>query len=60
MVGYVVSKWLMGHPPKCIMLYLVCLGYPITTFEVMRIIRKYVDISSENIELGKNRLKRNG
>lgn len=59
MVSYVVHKWLNEHPPKCIMLYLVCLGCPVTTKDVMVIIRKYVDISTENQTIGKNRKKIN-
>lgn len=52
-VAYVVTKWMNEHPPKCIMLYLVCLGYPITTGDVMKIIRRYIDISTENATIGK-------
>jgi hypothetical protein len=52
-VSYVVAKWLQEHHPKQIMLCLVCLGYPIKTEDVMKIIRRYVDISTENVTIGK-------
>jgi hypothetical protein len=51
--GYVVGKWINGHAPASIDMYLVCLGQPATKHDVMKIIRAYVDLSTENKGLSK-------
>jgi hypothetical protein len=51
--AFVISKWTNEHAPHFIMLYLVCLGRPVSRREVMTIIKKYIDVNSENTTLGK-------
>lgn len=45
---FVVTRWQADHCPTAIMFQLVCLGHPITKADVLRIVRKYVDRTTEN------------
>ena len=50
-VARIVSAWLRDVPPLSIMMHLICLGYPVRKAEVMRVIKAYVDNSTENKDL---------
>lgn len=56
--AYVIRKWIAGHSPDFIKLYLLCLGHPISRNGILLIIRKYIDIASENKILGAGRVGR--
>lgn len=46
--AFVISRWLAEHAPASIALQLVCLGHPLKNSDVLAIIRRYVDNTSEN------------
>lgn len=54
-VTFIVTRWLYEHAPAAIMLQLVCLGYPAHKREVLAVIRRYVDVASENTGYGRRR-----
>ena len=47
-VAFVIARWLADHAPTSIMLQLITLGQPVKKAEVLAIIRRYVDRSTEN------------
>lgn len=44
----VISRWLADQSPAAIMVRLICLGHPMTRADVLAIIRRYIDIATEN------------
>ena len=45
---FIVQRWRLGHPPQLIMVQLVMLGFRVTTEQVTRAIRIYIDDQTEN------------
>lgn len=54
-VTFIVTRWLYEHAPATIMLQLACLGYPARKQEVLSVIRRYVDVATENRGYGRRR-----
>jgi hypothetical protein len=52
---FIVRAWISEYTPQAIMIYLVCLGAPVTTEQVFRFIRAYVDLKDETRTLGKGK-----
>ena len=53
-IGYVVTKWVSGHTVRCIVANLEVMGYNMCREDALRIIKRYIEISSENQKLGKS------
>lgn len=49
-ITFVISRWLAEQPTSSIVVHLLCLGHPVSKADVLAIIRRYVDLSSENGE----------
>lgn len=49
---FIIGRWMMEHDVTAIMAQLITLGIPITKAEVLKIIRRYIDVSSENVGYG--------
>lgn len=54
-VTFIVTRWLYDHAPAAIALQLLCLGCPMKKTEVLAVIRRYVDVASENTGYGRRR-----
>ena len=51
----VISRWLADQAPSAIMVHLICLGHPMTRADILAIVRRYIDLSTENITYGARR-----
>lgn len=45
---FVIRRWLDDHAPKAIMMQLVCLGRSVSKSDVLAVVRRYIDLQTEN------------
>lgn len=56
-IAFVIKRWMLDHTPDAIMMALVCQGINLKKKEILVIIKRFIELNTENQTYGKGKTR---